>query len=337
MSIFNSLLEPQQYLLIPAMPTPNGRLHLGHMAGPFLKMDMLARTFRRSGHLADVMSASDVYESYVLRKAHQTGLSVEAVCEQYHALIKEDMEALMLDCTAYFNPLTRAYREKTDFYYRDTLEALVESGTAYQRAEKVLYSPEADKYIVGTWLQGDCPHCGSGAGSYLCEACGMQFNPEDVVNPSSTTGETDLEETEVDTLFLKVKEENLLMERIRQMGIREEMVDVVKQYMHHYDGEVRLTNPGNWGTQWTDEQLRGSNYHVVFPYSGLFSLSRICGEILADKYSLDKNPFDQGSSVTTIASFGIDSTIPWFVGVLGANLAADRFKPFDYFLTNYFY
>ncbi|WP_161964065.1 class I tRNA ligase family protein [Chitinophaga flava] len=333
MRIFGSPQVRRKYLLIPAMPTPNGRLHLGHMGGPFLKMDILARLYRRNGHQAEVMSASDVYESYTLMKSFRTHLPVKTVCNDFHELIVKDLSAMMVECSHYFNPLEETFRTTVDDTYRDTLEKITAAGAVVKRTEKVLYSPSADKYIVGTWLKGKCPHCHSDAGSYLCEACGMQFNPEDVLEPAAVTGETDLEEVTVDSFFLKITQPEALIAHIQKMGVPDINLEIVQRYLTHYNNEVRLTNPGKWGVKWQDDIWRGENYNVVFPYSGLLSLSRVCGGL----YPGGQHPFSKDSDVITIASFGIDSTIPWFAGVLGSCLATDELKPFDYFLTNHFY
>lgn len=338
MSVFSKKHSgKKKYLLIPAMPTPNGRLHLGHMSGPFLKMDILARSLRLHGHTAEIISASDVYESYVLLKSHQTNLPVEEVCNSFHEMILRDLSAMMIDCMYYFNPLAETFHDKVNGFYTDTIDKLEKSGSVVTRTEKIMYCPSAGKYIVGAWLKGNCPHCHYPAGSYLCERCGMQFNPEDVVNTVATTGENELQQVEVSSLFLKIKEKDKLLEHIQTMGVPEHFVLIVNKYLDRYRGEVRLTNPGNWGVKWGDGSLLAENYNVIFPYTGLFSLSRMCGELFRQKNNLDKNPFDRGSEVITIASFGIDSTIPWFVGVLGTCLSSDNFKPFDYFLTNHFY
>jgi methionyl-tRNA synthetase len=36
-------------IIIPATPTPNGDLHVGHMAGPYLAADIYARRLRAEG------------------------------------------------------------------------------------------------------------------------------------------------------------------------------------------------------------------------------------------------------------------------------------------------
>ncbi|GAA3627156.1 class I tRNA ligase family protein [Flavivirga jejuensis] len=326
----------KKFLLIPAMPTPNGRLHLGHIGGPFLKMDILARSLNRNGDSAKVISSSDIYESYVLLKSYQTKMDVYKVCNHFHKLIEDDLKALMIDCD-YFNPLDNAYKKQVDDMYLNTMEALSKTKSYYRRNEKVFYSSKTDKYIVGTWIRGNCPHCQNDAGSYLCEVCGMQFNPEDFKETKPTLGETDIKEKNVNTFFLKIKNIKKLLNHITSMGTRLEFFKIIERYLDFYKGEVRITNPGNWGVKWGNENLEGKNYHVVFPYTGLFSLSRVCGALYSKEMNLDRNPFEKGSEVTTIASFGIDSTIPWFVGVLGSAIESNTFKPFDYLLTNHFY
>src|SRR5438105_4837371 len=101
----------RKYLLMPTMPTPNGGLHLGHMSGHYLKMDVLARAQRRNGSEASIIFGSDVYESYTTLKAWQTGWNIEEVCNSYHDKIRQDLDALKIEYDAYINPLDKEYKE----------------------------------------------------------------------------------------------------------------------------------------------------------------------------------------------------------------------------------
>ncbi|NIR28481.1 MAG: class I tRNA ligase family protein, partial [Gammaproteobacteria bacterium] len=51
----------------------NGRAHLGHIAGPLLKMDVLRRHLERAGAEVRMISMSDAHEAHVLIKAHVEG------------------------------------------------------------------------------------------------------------------------------------------------------------------------------------------------------------------------------------------------------------------------
>jgi len=76
---------------------------------------------------------------------------------------------------------------------------------------------------------------------------------------------------------------------------------------------------------------------VLFSYTSLLFFSIYCGEICKASNALEFNPFDSKSDFLNVASFGIDTTIPYLAGVLGTGIELHNYKPFDYFLTNYFY
>ena len=52
-----------KFLVTITPPTPNGDLHLGHLAGPFLAGDVCARVLRQLGHETLLVSYSDDYQS----------------------------------------------------------------------------------------------------------------------------------------------------------------------------------------------------------------------------------------------------------------------------------
>ncbi|WP_428992044.1 class I tRNA ligase family protein [Bathymodiolus heckerae thiotrophic gill symbiont] len=54
------------------MPTPNGRFHIGHISGPYLKTDILARNLKFLGHDVKVMSGVDTYEAHVSLKGNRS-------------------------------------------------------------------------------------------------------------------------------------------------------------------------------------------------------------------------------------------------------------------------
>jgi hypothetical protein len=64
---------PKSVLIVPMQPTPNGRLHVGHGAGPYLRADVLARALRVAGHQVAVISGSDAFENWVIADALSSG------------------------------------------------------------------------------------------------------------------------------------------------------------------------------------------------------------------------------------------------------------------------
>ena len=334
MRFLKTVPEAGRYFFVPEMPTPNGRLHLGHMSGPYLKADILARHIRLRGGQAFLGSGSDVYESHVELKSSQTGRSEEDVCALYHQGIREELESLGIECD-YINPLEERFAAEYLQANQATLDGLTANGATTIVRERVRYSPSRARYIAGCWISGRCPVCGKGAGSYLCEECGAHYKPEDILDAVSKDGEADLEDRIVESLFLKIRNKARLREQIRAMGISPEFAAIAEKYLEVQGDLVRLTNPGRWGMPY--RVGGGNSRQVIFTYTALFSFSLYCGELFARAKGLKHNPFHPDSGFLTVASFGIDNAVPYLVGVLGSAIELGTVKPFDHYMTNYFY
>ncbi|XYI03755.1 class I tRNA ligase family protein [Sorangium sp. So ce1128] len=332
MTIFQSGSKSSgSYLFVPEMPTPNGRLHLGHMSGPYLRSDILARFLRSRGAEAHVVSGSDVYESHVELKSAQTNETIADVCNKYHRQIKGELDALDIDCALYVNPLDPEIGPDYVAWNRRTLDELRARGSAVRAPERVRYSPGRQRYIAGCWLSGRCPSCGTRSGSYLCEECGTQYDPQDVLDVAVPADLGAVEEIAVDSWFLTIRKREELWRHIAKMGIEPDFVRIVERYFAERGDRVRLTNPGRWGMTYDSPE------QVIFTYTALFSFSVFCGELLAKRRGWEMNPFAHGSGCTTVAAFGIDNAIPYLVGVLGSAIELGTVRPFDHYLTNHFY
>jgi len=172
--------EEKNYFLVPVMPTPNGRMHLGHIAGPYLKMDVLKRKVQRGTGVAYLYSGSDVFESYVELKASQINKSPNDICNYYHKLILADFKALNIDFDEFINPLDSRFFKSFIEFYRVLNKSLIETSSLVEKEEIFLYDVENNRYITGCWLSGVCPNCNKNTGSYLCESCGTHYRPQDV-------------------------------------------------------------------------------------------------------------------------------------------------------------
>lgn len=309
------------------MPTPNGPLHLGHMAGPYLKTDVLRRHIRMHGGEAYIVSGSDVYESHIELKASQLGITEAAVCDQFHRRISAELAALKIECD-YVDPLQPENHEEYVAFNLRTIDQLAAKGGVESVAERVVRDKDRGHYLAGCWASGNCPICGARSGSYLCEGCGAHYKPEDL--RAAGKGAADDVQT-VESLFLRIRKRGELLEHIERMGIEPGFSKIVGPYFESQGDRVRLTNPGKWGIR------HGGPDQVVFTYTALFSFSVYCAELLKRTRGLRVNPFDPSSGFTTVAAFGIDNAVPYLVGVLGCAIELGDIKPFDYYLTNYFY
>src|SRR5438874_11483598 len=102
-------LRDRTFFLTPVCLVPNGRAHLGHVAGPLLKMDVLRRHLRRGGADVKMISISDVHEAHVLIKAYVEGTSPAAVANRFHEQIAHDLATLDIQYDDLINPLDPAW------------------------------------------------------------------------------------------------------------------------------------------------------------------------------------------------------------------------------------
>jgi len=299
-------------------------------------MDILARHLRRFGHRVLLISGSDVHESFVLLKAHQTSETPEHICAHFHRLIHTDLKALDIVCDAFINPLGG---RKWSALYRSCnlglVRRLISQGATAIRREKFLYASAQERYIAGCWLLGTCPQCGSEAGSFFCEECGAHFRPECIREPHPRLEAGPLAWREVKCLYLQISNTQRLFASMAEMGVPEAFQQIARQYIAMQGTEIRLTQPSHWGISW---QVPGEAVpQVIFTYTALLAYALTCGEIHGRLVGTGINAFHPDSGVTTLASFGIDNAVPFLIGCLGGALEHGAIKPFDYFLINYFY
>jgi methionyl-tRNA synthetase len=191
------------FVILPMQPTPNGRLHLGHASGPYLRADAVARHLRRSGHVVEVVCGSDVFENWILLDCERTGRTPVETVNLYHAGIRDDLAALAIDVDDFVNPLDPQHAEAYRAIHETLIDSLIASGSADLAAERFPVSSGSGRYVVGVWLLGRCPNCNDDVAGNSCENCGYHFQPSEVQSPRSRLDEGELEWRQEDCWFLK--------------------------------------------------------------------------------------------------------------------------------------
>ncbi|WLD64282.1 methionine--tRNA ligase [Pseudomonas sp. OVF7] len=326
-------ITAQKFFLMPIPPTPNGRLHLGHIAGPYLRMDMLGRYLRTQGHSVDVVSAVDGFDSYVLWKGVQELREPEEVVRDYHGQIANDLRALDVEVDDFLDLVQGPYAAQHADNARRTVERLVALGVTETVVERVLYCPHTRRYMAGAWLVGQCPYCQAGAGGYFCEACGALFRPETMLNPQPRMGDSPLQWVEVESLFLKVAHPDQLLRRMAASGAPASIIEVIARFLERENGRVRLTAPGDWGVAWSPDRF--DNPRVLFESGWEYALT--CADRAREHSPEHGHSMLRSSEVTTLVSFGIDNAVLLLAGSVAVMDALQDHQSFDYVLTNYFY
>jgi methionyl-tRNA synthetase len=310
------------FLLIPAMPTPNGRMHLGHLAGPYLRLDVLARHLRRRGDRAVVLSGTDAYESYVLLRAAADGLEAEETASRWHEAIRDDFAAAGLAIDEFVNPLAPEWRGRFAAAHQSMLNALI--GRGVEVREETWWMSAGERYVAGCWMISVCPDCGSGVAGYCCEECGGHFDPQHCreVTPRFGGAVVPVQRRAFHLAVPAALSATLTGYRLPNVVRR-----AVDATLARTGGRIRLTVPGRWGIP-----VEGENEMVIFTY-GAAGYATLLGEICAEQYGVD--PFDQRANVTIVGACGVDNGVP-IAATMQAQLLASGRRAFDRIVVNQF-
>ncbi len=140
-------------LITPAPPTPNGRLHLGHAAGPYLASDVLSRSLKQQGFRSFLVSGTDDHQPFVGKK-------------DFGEEIVEDFASLGVS-------FDRFVRPRKDAAYQKQIKDLY-----LEAKEGQIFKVEArpHPYVNGkpakeSDLSHICSVCGASNVSASCETC----------------------------------------------------------------------------------------------------------------------------------------------------------------------
>jgi methionyl-tRNA synthetase len=316
------------YLFLLGIPTPNGNLHLGHIAGPYLKVDVMSRALRRHSTPTIVVAGTDPYEIHVQLESEKTGLTTEEIVSKYTTGIKNEIDNLNIGYDLFFDPFDPLHRKSYVTFQSDFVDNLRKVGHAANIPEAFVMTADG-KVAEAYQVSGRCPGCGEVAGSFLCEICGSHHRQDELIEVVLSGHKSSPNQTSIASEFFVVRERQRLINLAKKALIPSSFVEVFEDHVNRNEGKIRLSIPSKWGIPLGEGQ-------VQFTYTAYFSYSLFCIELLKQKGLISENPFHTTSRHTIVASYGIDNVIAACNSLIGI---ADSlgYKPADYILTNYFY
>lgn len=233
------------FLVSSALPTPNGALHLGHLAGPYLAADVVTRGLRQAGYRAFSCSGVDEHQTYVPLAAGKIGQPPEAFLETMVQSIRGGLTHAGVRHDVFLRPSRDAAIEANVALVFHTL---LERGVFELEQVAVPCDPASGAPLVEAHLSGACAWCCAAMSGTFCEGC-ASFVPEDRVRDarSSLTGER--------ALYRECRRVVLRLERHRAMLAnamdRMAMTGNVKRFLARLLAkplpDVPVTHTGTWG------------------------------------------------------------------------------------------
>ncbi|GMV31542.1 MAG: hypothetical protein AMXMBFR59_36670 [Rhodanobacteraceae bacterium] len=318
---------PPDHLLVPMMPTPNGPLHLGHAAGPYLRMDVLARHLRQSGGRVALVTSTDSFESHVLQSATRHGETPAQTCQFYRDAIARDFAFLRIDFDAFVEPSASAASSGYRLAHAHLVDTLHANGAARFRSEACLVDADTGAAVPGFLLSGHCPACGAATVGHVCEQCGLQMTADMLHAPRALDGRR-LRWAEAMTLALDGAADPSLPVRIDAMNLPSEFRAAIRAFVTDPRNLVRLSVTGGYGV---------GPHHVggrdICLYNSYFGHALYWAQWWQARHG-GLPPFSRDSPVVTVTSCGLDNATD-----LGASLlcaAGSGRRSFDHCLVNFF-
>lgn len=151
-------------------PTPNGDLHIGHLSGPFLGADVFTRAQRQRGHDCVLVSYSDDYQSYMLRRGMELGVDHKVLAAENTQLIKASLAAVDVAVdrwmTSQDNPFFRSA-------VQEAFDAAKAAGALVWKTTQEPYCPDCKVWGYEAFGRGLCNFCGHDSDASQCEECGQ--------------------------------------------------------------------------------------------------------------------------------------------------------------------
>jgi len=315
-------IECPKFLLLPMQPTPNGRLHLGHLSGPYLNCDVLGRLLKRSGAEVTTICGADVYENWVIPPADAAKLEVGDFCTKSSDQIESDLAAFNISIDTWINPLSVEHTTGYNDANNELLRRGQKSGSLILKEEKVPYNISSGKLVSGVWLIGRCPGCGESASGNCCESCGYHYQPDEILDPKERHSDSELEWKFFKSWFTKPDGCHDISLQIRDLCQQRSFCDLGINYAKQKGQEIRLTSPEAWGIPNTVDGFGTTVSNTFYGYC------YYCAEVYAQTFNCE-NPLSQASSnVRVIAFAGIDNLVAAIVAPLAISGAVGT-RPFD--------
>lgn len=203
-------------MVVAPPPTPNGDLHIGHLAGPYLSADVFARFERLRGRNVVSAISTDENQTYVVTSAERLGGSPRELAMKSHAEIQRTLQLAGIT----FDVVGRPDEDYASFVTR-YLDDLCGAGAFVEHQVDSLVDTRTGRQLVESYVGGRCPVCFLDTRGNICESCGHPNDPSRLIRPYVVGGGDAIKTTKSVALVLPLEryraqlEEHYSTQRLR--------------------------------------------------------------------------------------------------------------------------
>ena len=237
--------EGLNVLAFGSPPTPNGDLHLGHLAGPYLGADAYVRYMRMRGADAHGVGGLDEHQAFVLRAAEQEGVAPEVVADRFAGEIERSLEVARVDVGVFCRPSTSRQVERlvTPFFRK-----LHDEGAVVPKTVDNPFCPRCRVHRFDADAAGRCPRCGAAAVTAAGESCGLPFPPARLLDAVCTACGTRTENRPTERLvFVLGRYGDVLADYWARTHLPPRLKAFCLTVLEEGLDDVPVSAPGGWG------------------------------------------------------------------------------------------
>jgi methionyl-tRNA synthetase len=253
-------------IIVPATPTSNGDLHVGHLAGPYLAADIYARYLRATGRPVVNTTCTDDSQSYVITTAHRLGLPMQVLVDKSTNEIEHTYQAMggiLGDLNRGLPPVDHTYRETV----RRFVTELHAAGKFELRTLSMPYATRARTFLYDGLVSGVCPACYANSAGGVCEGCGHPNNFDELLDPRSTLDPEDPVEMRATTILVLPLEryrERLTAYYAEHAAVwRPHPKQLIDELLAGPLPDFPVTVPGTWGVAAPFAETPGQ---IIYPW-----------------------------------------------------------------------
>jgi len=248
-------------LVTAAPPTPNGDLHVGHLAGPYLAADVHARFLRLQGVDATFALGSDDNSRWVVGMGESLGQGPDETARKFTDAILDTLERAGIDL-AFFRPNESAHHRRL---VQEVFRRLYDQGDLVEHEVPSAWCPSCDEMLFEYRVRGRCGHCGDEVAGHTCEACGWPNTGGDLADPVCTRCGSAAEVRHIPRLVFPVsRHTDRLREAYRHIEMPARLHAFCEEVLEAGALDFPVTQPGSWGIEVPVDGYRDQRINVWF-------------------------------------------------------------------------
>jgi methionyl-tRNA synthetase len=326
-----------KHIVIIPPPTPNGNLHVGHVAGPILASDVFSRWRRSRNDEVLFTTGTDDSQSYVVTTAARKETHPAELCKRATAEIRASLEELEISIDG-FAPFDDEYRETCLRF----LTELFEAGKFTWKDKEFFVRPNGEA-LFEAYVKGRCPNCLALTSGGLCEGCGHPNNFAEILEPFSALSPGDpLTRRTFRILVLELERYRPQLEAYYEAKgkyLRPHIRKLMDELFSRLLPDFPITYPGSWGLP---APFDGASGQVINAWAEGMPASMYCTAVAARNRGVACPTADllwrSEHGFELIYFMGFDNSFFWGMSHLALLMAFDgRYILPDTMITNEFY